>query len=47
MPGRFGMEKRTIKGLQIIDIDTTQNLLVIKGSIPGKTGNLVSINSGK
>jgi large subunit ribosomal protein L3 len=47
MPGRFGMEKRTVKGLEIIDIDTTQNLLVIKGSIPGKTGNLVSINSGK
>jgi large subunit ribosomal protein L3 len=47
MPGRLGMEKRTIKGLQIIDIDTTQNLLVIKGSIPGKTGNLVSINRGK
>ena len=47
MPGRFGMEKRTVKGLQIIDIDKTQNLIVIKGSIPGKTGNLVSMNSGK
>ena len=47
MPGRLGMEKCTIKGLQIIDIDTTQNLIVIKGSIPGKTGNLVSINRGK
>ena len=47
MPGRFGMEKRTVKGLEIIDIDTTQNLLVIRGCIPGKKGNLVSINSGK
>jgi large subunit ribosomal protein L3 len=47
MPGRFGMAKRTIKGLQIIDIDTTQNLIIIKGSIPGKIGNLVSMNSGK
>jgi large subunit ribosomal protein L3 len=43
MPGRSGTEKRTIKGLEIIDIDKTQNLLVIKGSIPGKSGNLVSI----
>ena len=44
MPGRVGMEKRTILGLEIIDIDTTENLLVIKGSVPGKAGNLVSIN---
>jgi large subunit ribosomal protein L3 len=47
MPGRVGMEQRTILGLEIIDIDTTENLLVIKGSIPGKTGNLVNITIGK
>jgi len=47
MPGRFGMEKRTIKGLEIIDIDINNNLIVVKGSIPGKSGNLVSMNSGK
>ncbi len=43
MPGRTGYEQRTIKGLEIIDIDKTQNLIVVKGSIPGKSGNLVSI----
>jgi large subunit ribosomal protein L3 len=43
MPGRLGMEKRTVTGLEIIDIDTKENLLVIKGCIPGKSGNLVSI----
>jgi len=47
MPGQYGMAKRTIKGLEIVDIDKTQNLIVIKGSIPGKSGNLVSMNSGK
>ena len=30
------MEKRTIKGLKVIDIDKSQNLIVVKGSIPGK-----------
>jgi large subunit ribosomal protein L3 len=45
MPGRLGMEQKTIKGLEIIDIDKSQNLLVIKGSIPGKSGNLVSIKT--
>jgi large subunit ribosomal protein L3 len=44
MPGRLGMEKRTITGLEIINIDTKENLLVIKGCIPGKSGNLISIN---
>jgi large subunit ribosomal protein L3 len=43
MPGRLGMDQRTIAGLEIIDIDTKENLLIIKGSIPGKSGNLVSI----
>ena len=45
MPGRLGMEQRTIKGLEIIDIDKTENLIVLKGSIPGKSGNLVSIKT--
>ena len=43
MPGRSGYEKRTIKGLEIIDINQAENLIVVKGSIPGKSGNLVSI----
>jgi large subunit ribosomal protein L3 len=45
MPGRFGNWQRTISGLEIIEIDTKENLLVIKGSIPGKTGNLVSVKN--
>lgn len=43
MPGRLGMEKRTIKNLEIIDINKKENLLIIKGSVPGKSGNLVSL----
>ena len=43
MPGRLGMDQRTVTGLEIIDIDKKENLLVIKGCIPGKSGNLVSI----
>jgi large subunit ribosomal protein L3 len=47
MPGRVGMTQCTIKGLEIIDIDLKENLVIIKGSIPGKTGNLVSLISAK
>lgn len=47
MPGRVGVEQRTVLGLEIIDIDTKENLLVVKGCIPGKSGNLVSIRHKK
>jgi len=43
MPGRLGMDKRTVQGLEIIDIDTKENLIVIKGCIPGKSGNLLTV----
>lgn len=45
MSGHSGMEKCTISGLEIIDIDTKENIIIIKGCIPGKAGNLVSITS--
>lgn len=43
MPGRLGNKTVTIKNLIIVDIDTQNNLLVVKGSVPGKRGNLVKI----
>ncbi len=43
MPGRTGYEKRTFSGLEIIDFISENNLLVVKGSVPGKTGNLLTI----
>lgn len=47
MPRRSGFEKRTIQNLEILDILETKNLLVIKGSIPGKKGNLINIQKLK
>ena len=43
MPGRLGMEKCTIKNLEIIGLDEKENLLIIKGSVPGKFGNLLNL----
>lgn len=43
MPGRTGGEKRTFSGLEIMDYIIENNLLVIKGSVPGKTGNLLTV----
>lgn len=44
MAGRMGHNKITIKNLQIIDINTEKHLVIVKGSIPGKPGSIVSIN---
>ena len=43
MAGHFGAERITVKNLQIVNIDAEQNLVLIKGSIPGPNGGLVSI----
>nr|QCI08415.1 ribosomal protein L3 [Ptilothamnion sphaericum] len=43
MAGRMGGEQITIRNLQIIDVNINNNLLIIKGSVPGKTGNIIYI----
>ncbi len=42
-PGRMGNKKRTIKNLKVIDALKNENLLIVKGSIPGKKGGIVKI----
>lgn len=43
MAGRSGHKKITIKNLKIIDINQNDHIILVKGSVPGKNGNLVSI----
>jgi|TARA_E500000178_G_C16995963_1_gene743204 large subunit ribosomal protein L3 len=43
MAGHMGTKQTTISNLQILNINTKENLLIVKGSIPGKPGNLVNI----
>ena len=43
MAGQLGNKITTIKKLKIIQINTEENILVMKGSVPGKPGNLLSI----
>lgn len=43
MAGRISTSKVTIKNLQVIDIKPENHLVVVKGSVPGKAGNLLSI----
>jgi len=43
MPGQLGNKVTTIKKLKVIQLNLEENILVIKGSVPGKPGNLLSI----
>lgn len=43
MAGQLGNKVTTVQKLKIIQINLEENILVIKGSVPGKPGNLLSI----
>jgi len=47
MPGHMGNKKCTIKNLEIIKVDKENNLLLIKGSLPGGINSIVSIKKAK
>lgn len=48
MPGHFGVDRKTIKNLEIIDIRPEKNIVLIKGAVPGaKTGLLEICKSAK
>ena len=43
MPGHMGSERVTVKNLEVIDVRPDQNLVLIKGAIPGPKGIIVEI----
>ena len=47
MAGRMGGDRVTVKNLEIVAIDPENNLLMIKGAIPGVPGSLLEIRTKK
>lgn len=45
MSGHLGVDNRTIQGLDVVKVDKDQNLLVVKGSVPGAETGLLIITS--
>lgn len=43
MPGRMGGERTTVKNLKIVKIDLANNLLIVRGAVPGKPGTVLEI----
>lgn len=43
MPGRMGTERITVKNLKVAKVDVENNIIMIKGAIPGHRGTLLEI----
>ena len=43
MAGHMGATKVTIQNLKVVEVDTENNLLIIKGSVPGKKNSTIII----
>ena len=44
-PGQMGNKRVTQKGLEIVSVDAKQNLLLVRGSVPGPTGSVVEVRT--
>ena len=47
MPGRYGNDRKTIRNLEVVDIRAEDNIVLIKGAVPGAKSGLVTINKLK
>jgi len=45
MAGRMGSDTVTVKGLKVLAVDTTNNLLLVSGAIPGRRGTLIEVKA--
>ena len=43
MPGQMGHVKVTVQNLEVVKVDAENNLLLVKGAVPGPKKSLVTI----
>jgi len=47
MAGQLGNKTKNIRKLKVVQVNSNENILVVKGAVPGKPGNLLSIVPSK
>ncbi len=45
LPGRMGNHKRTVQNLQVVRVDVENNVILVKGNIPGANKSLVTVKN--
>ena len=43
MPGRMGSDRISVKNLEVIKVDAKNNMMAIKGAVPGRRGTVLEI----
>ena len=43
MPGHYGTDRVTVRNLQVIRVDSENNLLLVRGAVPGANGGLLIV----
>ena len=43
LPGRMGNHKRTVQNLQVVRVDVENNVILVKGNVPGANKSLVTV----
>jgi large subunit ribosomal protein L3 len=47
MAGHMGTQRVTVRNLEIIDVNAEDNVLVVKGAVPGPNGGYVVVRRAK
>ncbi|MBW2515121.1 MAG: 50S ribosomal protein L3 [Deltaproteobacteria bacterium] len=47
MPGHYGHARKTVRNLEIFDIRPKENLILLKGAVPGHNSGIVTIRKPK
>lgn len=43
LAGHYGVDRKTVRNLRVVRVDTDRNLLLVRGAIPGSRGGLVEV----
>jgi large subunit ribosomal protein L3 len=47
MAGQMGTTRVTVRNLEIVEVDTEENILLVKGAVPGPSGGYVMVRRAK
>ena len=47
MPGHMGHERKTCKNLRVVKVDSEENLMLVRGAVPGPAGAYIFIRKAK
>ena len=43
MAGQYGNAKTTVRNLELVKVDAENNILLLRGAVPGPNGGLVTV----